>query len=1593
MAGGILQLIAKSVEDIFITNDPEITFFKVVYRRHTNFSKESKRIKFRTEVGFGSTCNARIRNYGDFIHTVYLVLNIPNIDIKFKKLLISDIKDMLLTNEIQWKPSEVDNSEITDQHLSDIQALINSKITKLTEEKTIIENVSNGMLTIINNVYNDSNISDENFFESLQDALLQIDPNYKIPYEFIKAYKTDKIIVDDSLITLPQLRSQIFNKVRAIVIPDDNTTFDDENIYFMDNIQRETFSIRSVDTGINTKSYFTNLIAELYTNDSQYSTYDSQKITNAYLTANDNIINNTFDISEVKNDIVNHIRYDLGKNVQLLIKIYNNLVSTYRFLFYRRFLYDADTATNSAKEDFVNLSTANLSTFDDVFTKSFTLKPNENEPDNITHYYSDYVQSYITKFHNDNKNILQTAKYKNYFNDFTLWSRLNINTVKTDIPLAQRTPIDNFYLLNFIPRLIIPDIYSSIESIITGTMETTGTGNANLMDMDILFTTIFQSLRDALLTEITVSDLLTDDDIVKLVILSSSYKKNLSSDKFVIALFKYYKHLILKNTTYNMMEYIKQIYINRMEYLIEEFDALQGKGIVASDLSWIKITYLTDGSNKIKNKFMLTYDENILGNKFDTSGTGNYFNIFTGLNNIKYTVWYDVDSGNTAPIVSNSTLIEVNISALDSGTTIVQKTKSALDALNDFTSVNISNALTITNTTTGPCSPTTLTYMPIKMTITGTTVGTITQARIQTIKVLEKSVYKTSDYGNYFSLYNANNTVKYYIWLKSGETINPSISNSVGLEVDISSATTASEVASAITTIIDANVNFTATSIGDTITITNAAVGISGHQTVGTSTTSNYITLMEAIKMFFMITSDTHSVSSEILPTYTKYKNNGYSLYKINFASGTFTTSLTITGTEATVLDVPSSIWYNIYNDLIKNYNDIYNNKILDNTYIDDYLGKNITEYKSYIDTNTAANVLNSLRTGDGDDYTIDYHSATSTQINKITNSQTGYLTLRLNNLNTSITLHDNNKNILNISQSPLSLSTKLFETYDIMIAEIQNIIYQTFDSSTLSNSVVNSGYEHVPETIQFDQIKTDLTASGIMNIINSMETIKNTYFDISNTTGSSAPSTLETYAKVSYNKLIKTISNSTRSTHKSKYDSLFSSISSSSLFNDFNNIYNNFNAFAKESDIYNYMLNILKKASIVSPVLSQKGISRLDTYNKVYGFYYDRLVIVTNILDVLNGTGSSTVSLYNTIVNMKTNAVVPQHAWIKHLGEYIINYTHVDIGGQIIDKLTGEYIHFHNDLSCKEGNIKGYNIMTGNVPKLYTYDRNKKQKTTLYIPLPFFFSKNHSQSLPIVALNHTYVDIEVKFKELLECSYWEDRTIFKKNPKLSGHLLVDYIYVEPEQRYKLVNDKHEILIDTIQYKDIHINQYNIDENGYYTFSTKFSNPTKEVLIAAQKNTYVDGTYLSPQITQSFNSSGLVTTTTTIKRKSPHYYGINENGTGCPIKSMKIDFNGTTRQPTMMSCFYNLVCPYKSHTRIPFDGLLSYPFCLYPELIQPSGSANLSKIDNIDFVFQFNDSLVNEMKINGTTLRIVVYAKSYNFLRVFSGMAGLAYYS
>jgi len=80
MAGGLMQLVAYGAQDVFLTGTPEITFWKVSYRRHTNFAMESIEQTFSGQADFGRRVTCTISRNGDLAYRTYLQVTLPQID-------------------------------------------------------------------------------------------------------------------------------------------------------------------------------------------------------------------------------------------------------------------------------------------------------------------------------------------------------------------------------------------------------------------------------------------------------------------------------------------------------------------------------------------------------------------------------------------------------------------------------------------------------------------------------------------------------------------------------------------------------------------------------------------------------------------------------------------------------------------------------------------------------------------------------------------------------------------------------------------------------------------------------------------------------------------------------------------------------------------------------------------------------------------------------------------------------------------------------------------------------------------------------------------------------------------------------------------------------------------------------------------------------------------------------------------------------------------------------------------------------------------------------------------------------------------------
>ncbi len=192
----------------------------------------------------------------------------------------------------------------------------------------------------------------------------------------------------------------------------------------------------------------------------------------------------------------------------------------------------------------------------------------------------------------------------------------------------------------------------------------------------------------------------------------------------------------------------------------------------------------------------------------------------------------------------------------------------------------------------------------------------------------------------------------------------------------------------------------------------------------------------------------------------------------------------------------------------------------------------------------------------------------------------------------------------------------------------------------------------------------------------------------------------------------------------------------------------------------------------------------------------------------------------------------------------------------------------------------------------------------------------------------------------------------------VQAFILADYIYLDNDERLRFARSKHEYLIEQLQ---LAVDQ-NVS-NSNVSLSLALNHPVKELYWVCQLD-YINKTPLN----DTFN------------------YTNGYKGTKSLLKKSTILLEGQPRFAEKNGDYFDTVQPYQNHTNSPAIGVNSYSFAIEPEKTQPSGTCNMSRIDNINLVLSL-DTIVN----SNNTVNIRVYGLCYNILRIAFGFVGVAF--
>lgn len=225
---------------------------------------------------------------------------------------------------------------------------------------------------------------------------------------------------------------------------------------------------------------------------------------------------------------------------------------------------------------------------------------------------------------------------------------------------------------------------------------------------------------------------------------------------------------------------------------------------------------------------------------------------------------------------------------------------------------------------------------------------------------------------------------------------------------------------------------------------------------------------------------------------------------------------------------------------------------------------------------------------------------------------------------------------------------------------------------------------------------------------------------------------------------------------------------------------------------------------------------------------------------------------IYIRVVLDCVNPDKSNFAWTRRLGHAILKSAEIEIGGSKIDEQSGIWLDIWYELARQGFHDRGYSKLIGDIQELTEYNNSKKNKYILYIPLQFWFNRHIGLAFPLIALRYHDININIEFEKpenlIIHNGIFNPNTLHI----LNSSLLVNYIYLDSEERQRFALVGHEYLIEQVQTNIQPVlysfNRYNLD----------FNHNIKEIIFAMRNGNYISGkkfVYYSNQDTWDINQA------------------------------------------------------------------------------------------------------------------------------------------
>ncbi len=215
-----------------------------------------------------------------------------------------------------------------------------------------------------------------------------------------------------------------------------------------------------------------------------------------------------------------------------------------------------------------------------------------------------------------------------------------------------------------------------------------------------------------------------------------------------------------------------------------------------------------------------------------------------------------------------------------------------------------------------------------------------------------------------------------------------------------------------------------------------------------------------------------------------------------------------------------------------------------------------------------------------------------------------------------------------------------------------------------------------------------------------------------------------------------------------------------------------------------------------------------------------------------LNRNGDLITNMYAVVKLNDLSEGDNKWGYVRRLGYALIEETKVEIGGSKIDEQYGDWLNIWHELSHKVGQERGHAKLVGDVAELTNLTEGHPAYT-LYVPLAYWFNRHNGLALPLIALQYHDVRVTIQYRRASECVNYAGSASAPAVSMDDSYLLIDYVYLDSEERKRFAQASHEYLIEQLQFTG---SESLTTVNNKYRLN--FNHPSKYLIWAAHLDKY-----------------------------------------------------------------------------------------------------------------------------------------------------------